>query len=214
MHNQIPFGDFHNEIGQGSAVASSLYEKCIRACGLADAKFDRNRFLNTIESGLFSNIFLMKHTNDHLNVEVESGDIDKGSLLKRTRLLITGVAASTVMTLGACSDQAQAQDSSVVKVAENTAVAPTSSEKYGGIDFSDNAISIPDQISNVKNKIAALEEKGVDNLSDAEFDDLMDYQDELVALEKSETASQEDAIDKLDNETVQGFAEIKNKIGS
>ena len=118
------------------------------------------------------------------------------------------------MALGACSDQAQAQDSSVVKVAENAAVAPTSLEKDEGINFSSNAVSIPDQISAVERKIAALEEKGVDNLSDAEFDALMDYQDELVAMINQNQVKQEEAIDKLDNETAQGFAEIKKKIGS
>ena len=225
MHNQIPFGDFHTEIGQGSGVASSLYEKCIRVCDLADAKFDRNRFLNTMESGLFSNLFPMKHTNDNLNEGIESGDIDKGSLLKRTRHLITGVALSTMMALGACNDQAQAQDSSVVKVAENTAVAPTALEKDGGIDFSANAVSISDQISNVENKIAALEEKG--DLSRADKRELYGLKNELVALENqkqesgrialdAENQKQEinaDAIERK-TETVNNLAEIKKKIGS
>lgn len=213
MSKQIAFEDFQAERGQGSVAQPSLYEKCIRACGLVYAKFDRNGFLNTIESGLLSHLFPVKHANDRLNEGIESGDIDKGSLLKRTRLLITGVALSTVMALGACNDQAQAQDSSVVKVAENTTVAPTSLEKDEGIDFSASAASIPDQISAVENKIAALEEKGVDNLSDVEFDTLMDYQDQLVALENQKQDRNEDAIERK-TETVNNIAEIKKKIGS
>jgi len=99
---------------------------------------------------------------------------------------------------------------SSVDDAENTQSWSVESHKDGGIDFSDNAVSIPDQISNVETKIAALEEKG--DLSRADKRELYGLKKELVALENQKQDRNEDAIERK-TETVNNLAEINRFLG-
>ncbi len=204
-----------------------MLHKCIQPPQLTKAKFDRNRLLSRIIAGLFSNYPLMTTQNTISQIpecREEAGGSGKLSFLKNIRHLKTGVCLSILMAVTGCS-KAEANDSKnetqtnqapIVKVAANmeTANAPTTLEKGGGIDISSNSRSIDEiqaEMTLVNSQIQELESN--DAPSRADRIALIKLKNQRNKLENKKQEINEGTIENYDN-ALDNFVEIRGKIGS
>ena len=74
-------------------------------------------------------------------------------------------------------------------------------------------MTIEKEIDSIQAKIRELETKGLENLTDKEFDKLDELKDRLIALKKQETVNN-DRLIALEDEKRRAYEEVNSKLSS